>query len=290
SAAAPKLQDAPVLIDIKHMGLKSRLDFYDYRRAKGYALPIIASHMGVTGYSVDEWKSALGEAKLIRLKASNTPVVSVETHRRTAGEWGVFNKTFTYNPWTINLMDEDIEEVLNSDGLIGISLDVRILGWQDAVTKGDKEEYMSAEEFRFFFPELFRRLSTEELDVAESFFLPTKEERHPLSLCFNILHVVSTGKIRTDKDPWAHITIGSDFDGLINPLINCRDASKFSGLETVLMRWLPVAEKSYRRENGGTTLLERKANGEVDEGKLKATIRRLLYENGEAFIKTWLTP
>ncbi|MCY7352066.1 MAG: hypothetical protein LH606_15620, partial [Cytophagaceae bacterium] len=133
SAAAPKLQNAPVLIDIKHMGLKSRLDFYDYRRAKGYDLPIIASHMGVTGYSVDEWKSALGEAKLIRLKASNTPVVSVETHRRTAGEWGVFNKTLTYNPWTINLMDEDIEEVLNSDGLIGISLDVRILGWQDAV-------------------------------------------------------------------------------------------------------------------------------------------------------------
>lgn len=290
SKTTPKLQDAPVLIDVKHMSLKSRLQFYEHRRANGHErFPIIASHMGVTGYSVEEWKSALDEAKLVRLKASNTPVACFETRRRVAGEWGVVNKTFTFNPWTINLMDDDVEEILNSDGLIGISLDVRILGWQDLKSKGDKEEFMSAEEFRTFFPELFRKLSSQSIDAAESFLIPTKEERHPLALCFNLLHVVSAGKLRTGKDPWEHLTIGSDFDGLINPLINCRDASKFGNLESLLLRWLPVAEKSYRAENGGPALLPRGANGAVDDAGLKAVVRRVLFENGEAFVRKWLS-
>ncbi len=282
--------DASVLIDIKHMSLKSRLDLYAYRKQKGYSTPIIASHMGVTGYSMDEWKGALEEAKIVRLKASNAPVVKITTSRRPAGEWGVLNKGFTYNPWTINLMDEDIEEVLDSNGLIGISLDVRILGWQDAVSKGEKDEYLSAEEFRHFFPERFKSLSAETINPAESFLAPTREERHPLSLCFNLLHVVSAGRMRTDKDPWQHLTIGSDFDGLINPLINCRDASKISNLETVLFRWLPVAEERYRRENGGGPLLERTNRGDVNEAALKTVIRNVLYENGKRFISKWLIP
>lgn len=278
-------QDAPVLIDVKHMGLKSRLQFYAHRRANGFeGFPIIASHMGVTGYSVDEWKSALAEAKRTRLP-SGTPVVSLETTRRTAGEWGVVNKRFTFNPWTINLMDDDIVEILNSEGLIGLSLDVRILGWQDFVTKGEKAEFMSAEEFRFFFPELFRKLSAEPLDAAESFLVPTKEERHPLALCFNLLHIISVGKLLTDANPWERVTIGSDFDGLINPLVNCRDASRFPGLGSLLLRWLPVAEKSYRAENGGPLLLDRNARGEVDEAKLRKNVDRLLFENGEAFLR-----
>ncbi|GAB3266304.1 hypothetical protein GCM10027347_34230 [Larkinella harenae] len=279
--AKPSLKAAPVLIDIKHMSLKSRLDFYEYRRSKNYQLPIIASHMGVTGYSIDEWKAALNKATMIRLKISNAPVVRVETERKVAGEWGKINKTFTYNPWTINLMDEDIEEVLNSNGLIGISLDVRILGWQNALGKGEKEEYVSAEEFRFLFPDLSRRLAAEKTDPAESFLIPTKEERHPLAMCFNILHIVSTGLIRTDKDPWQHISIGSDFDGLINPLINCRDASKTSALEAALIRWLPVAEEAYRNENGGGPLLP-------TDTTLKALVRHILYENGRKFIEKWL--
>lgn len=290
SKTTPKLQDAPVLLDVKHMSLKSRLQFYEHRRANGHErFPILASHMGVTGYSVEEWKSALDEAKIVRLKASNTPVVRLETRRRVAGEWGVVNRTFTFNPWTINLMDDDVEEILNSDGLIGISLDVRILGWQDFLTKGEKDEFMSAEEFRTFFPERFRKLSAESIDVAESFLVPTKEERHPLALCFNILHVVSAGKLRTARDPWNHLTIGSDFDGLINPLVNCRDASRFGVLESLLLRWLPVAERSYRAENGGPALLPRTASGEVDDEALREVVGRVLFKNGDAFVRRWLS-
>ncbi len=276
---------APVLIDIKHLSLKSRLDLYAYRKQKNYALPLIASHIGVTGYSISAWQAALSEASLVKL-ASGEPSVEITVQRKMAGSWGVLNRTFTYNAWSINLMDEDIEAVLVSDGLIGVSLDVRILGWQDAPGKGDKAEFMSPEEFRFFFPDRARQLAGAS---TESELLPTKEERHPLALCFNLLHIVSVGKIRTDKDPWAHVCIGSDYDGLINPVINCRNVSQLNVLEDNLLRWLPIAERAYRDENGGSPLLHRNAQGEVDENQLKAIVRSVLYTNGEQFMSRWLT-
>ncbi|SOD79956.1 amidohydrolase family protein [Spirosoma fluviale] len=276
---------APVLIDIKHMSLKSRLDLYAYRKEKKYNLPLIASHIGVTGYSVNAWKEALNEASTMRL-SSGEPVVTINVDRKTAGFWGFINKEFTYNAWSINLMDEDIEAVLVSNGLIGISLDVRILGWQDLLSKGDKDEFMSAEEFRFFFPERARQLVP---PAVESQLKPTREERHPLALCFNILHVVSVGLIRTDQKPWKQICIGSDYDGLINPVINCRDVSQLSVLEENLIRWLPVAERAYRKENGGGPLLDRQPNGEVEPAYLKGLVRDILYTNGEQFMKRWLT-
>lgn len=278
---------APVLIDIKHMSLKSRLDFYAYRRKKNYTLPIVASHVGVTGYSVSGWQDALDEASLIKSPTgTGEPMAQINVHRKIAGVWGVINRTFTYNAWSINLMDEDIEEVLNSNGLIGVSLDVRILGWQDSLSKGDKDEFMSAEEFRVFFPERFQQLSG---SAPESEFLPTREERHPLALCFNILHIVSVGRIRTTQDPWKQICIGSDFDGLINPVINCRNVSQLPVLQENLIRWLPIAEKAYRDENGGSPVLVRNQQGEVDMDQLKDIVQNLVFANGERFLKRWIT-
>jgi hypothetical protein len=277
---------APILIDIKHMGLKSRLDFYAYRREKGYdKYPILASHMGVTGYSIEEWKAALDEARLVQ--ENDIPVAGVTIDRKRAGEWGFLNKTFTYNAWSINMMDEDIEAVLNSGGLIGISLDVRILGWQNILGKGDKEEFLSWEDFRYFFPEKFSKLSKDKKIFEESFFKPTQEERHPLAMCFNILHIVAVGKMFTNVDPWKSICVGSDFDGLINPLINCRDASKFPTLEKNLLKWLPVAEEAYRKENGGDALLPRTDKDKIDQAALRTIVSDIVVENGKRFMNQW---
>lgn len=275
---------APVLIDIKHMGLKSRLDFYQYRKEKGYTLPILASHMGVTGYSIAEWKNSIEEAYILK---EPVPNVGITIKRKKAGNWGIINQAFTYNAWSINMMDEDIEEVINSKGLIGIILDVRILGWQDIISKGDKEEFLSVSDFRFFFPDLYHRISGEK-DQIESFIAPTKEERHPLALCFNILHVASVGYLRTNVNPWQHICMGSDFDGLINPIKNCREASDFPALEENLLRWLPVAEVAYRNENGGPSLLPKDKNGSVDYVGLKKLVRDILFNNGKDFMQKWM--
>lgn len=246
-----KEKNAPVLIDMKHMSLKSRLDLYVHRRLKGYQVPILASHMGVTGYSISEWKNALESAQLLRME---TPCVEIVTNRKTAGKWGFLNKAFSFNPWTINLMDEDIEEVVNSKGLIGVSLDVRILGWQDLKSKGDKSELMSLEDFRYFFPERYARITgVKPTEDTESWLIPGKDERHPLALCFNIIHILSVIQTRNDlSEPWHYICLGSDFDGLINPVIECRNSGNFGELELLLLRWLPVGPKILHRRKRRT--------------------------------------
>lgn len=289
---ANELRNTPVYIDIKHMGAKSRRDFFAYRKEKNYNVPIIASHMGVTGYRYDEWIGNLKTASLFR--KADVQAIEIMTGRKKAGEWGFINKKFTFNPWSINLMDEDIEEILESEGMIGVSLDVRILGFQAEIgmSSKDQSEYLSVEDFRTFYPHVkVDGLATEALEdkeVIESWLVPSKEERHPLCLCFNILHIVSVGLIHTSVNPWKHICIGSDFDGLIDPVKICRDASKMPELEKDLIRWMPVAEESYRKQNGGPDLLERTANGQIDLGKLKTVVRQIMYENGKDFIQKWL--
>ena len=278
---------APVIIDVKHMSLKSRGDLYAFRTGSFKNIPVICSHAGVTGYSISAWKEALETARRVRLDSGEL-VIELKTGRKTAGRWGAINSEFTYNAWTVNLMDEDIEAILESNGLIGVSLDVRILGWHDTLSTGETNEFMSSGEFRHFFPERFAQLTSEPM---ESFLVPTRQERHPLSFCFNLLHIISVGLLRTNiglPQLWKHICIGSDYDGLINPLINCRDISQLSELESNLLRWLPVAEKAYRNENGGQPLLERDDVGEVDMTKLKAIVRNVMFNNGKQFIKNWL--
>ncbi|MDQ3682641.1 MAG: hypothetical protein M3352_06165 [Bacteroidota bacterium] len=106
-----------VLIDIKHMSLVARKQFYQFRRENGWEkIPIIASHLGVTGVSYDDLriKDIVWDRK--------TKCYKVFWYSKP----GLCGTKF--NPWTIGLYDEEIIEILNSLGLIGISLDQRIIG------------------------------------------------------------------------------------------------------------------------------------------------------------------
>ncbi len=289
-----------VLIDIKHMSLKSRQDFYAYRQEMGYTdIPIIASHMGVTGYSTDEWKEAVVEDEIYRVTNQGLRVIELKTKRKDAGKWGAaFNNKFTYNPWSINLMDDDIVEVVKSNGLIGISLDVRVLGFKSKVEilPVKPQEYFSIPEFSHHFPDFelnFVPSITQEAYIEdESYWFPDKEDRHPLCLCFNIIHtlvVIETEmevnaalSEKNQKQAHEYLCIGSDFDGLINPLKICPDSSRFQNLEKKLIKWLPIAAKAYHKENGGPDYFYTNFN---DSNMLKKIIRDILYNNGRRFLK-----
>lgn len=284
----------PLLIDIKHMGLKSRMDYYQMRKTESIKMPVIASHVGVTGYSIKEWKDALKRDKCKIYNYEGVRTVEIQMERRRCGEWGsAINNEFTFNPWSINLMDDDIIEILNSKGLIGMSLDVRILGFQAKIglNTGDQSEYISTADFQTHFPYIgLLTLPGDKLEAmaeaAESWLIPTKEERHPLCLCFNIIHIISVGQLRTDLPDeaiWRSICIGSDFDGLIEPVKVCQDAGSVQELEYNLLKWLPVAAKAYEKENGGG-MLQSFPQGDA----LKKAVRGIIYENGARFLQTWL--
>ncbi|MEQ8425515.1 MAG: hypothetical protein RIA63_12450 [Cyclobacteriaceae bacterium] len=103
-----------ILIDIKHMSASSRHNFYTeiirpYNRKPENQLskiPIIASQVGYSG--IDSLEALVKNAK-----------DGMETdHFRMQG----------FKAWNINLCDEDVIEIHDSKGLIGIALDSDLLG------------------------------------------------------------------------------------------------------------------------------------------------------------------
>jgi hypothetical protein len=108
-----------ILIDIKHMSYLSRTQFYKMRiNNKWTNIPLVVSHAGITGTSFSS-----APIKKIKPAKSAGDCDEVIWYQKK-GLCGTF-----FNPWTINLFDEDILEVLRSSGLIGISLDQRVIGY-----------------------------------------------------------------------------------------------------------------------------------------------------------------
>lgn len=256
-----------ILIDIKHMSLESRKQYYDILR-RDYSsqnIPILISHGGVTGVSWD-----------------NKPVVCW----KKSDEWikvryfrpkGLMKTRF--NPWSINLYDEEIKIIVESDGLIGLNLDERILGAKQK-RQGKRIEYFSPEEFNRhnFKKQLLRSIfawepfeiltdedrNTHEIEIrlreylqniimdhthiydfdgmlaeVERLYnlLPAQiiSDKGVKHLCNNILHII---KVAGDEG-WKHISIGSDFDGLINAVDSCKNATQSNNLADKLVGLLP---------------------------------------------------
>lgn len=94
-----------ILIDIKHMSLASRKWYYEQlrmRAAKGDTVPIVASHVGISGES---W---VGKEQ--------------EKERRKADRKSVLSQR------SIALYREDIQEIFRSKGILGIMLDKYRIG------------------------------------------------------------------------------------------------------------------------------------------------------------------
>ncbi|MBS2211750.1 membrane dipeptidase [Carboxylicivirga mesophila] len=230
----------PILIDIKHLSMVARKQFY----AKYSDKPIIASHVAVTGCS---W-STKPIAKFRKKKAH--PVYKVKYERQR----GHINGT-RFNPDSINLYDEDIKAILRSGGLIGLILDERVLGYAKEEKKTSKEFISDSEWNEFIAPmplaeQQHRHMDDDENQLDEEEERQNEEEEtlllvgegakrsmaqqrnHLLHLLNNIMHIMIVGQTM-DKpvNPGKHIVIGSDFDGLINAIDCCPAAEDFEFLQ-----------------------------------------------------------
>ncbi len=124
-----------IMIDIKHMSLIARLQLYAVRNTAGYAAinqPVICTHAGFTGISVKEIKDYVWTKD----NYSATCTVVKQGKPKKYGE----NLKPAFNASSINLYDEDIIEILQSGGMIGLSLDKRILGFQDYEEDSESRE------------------------------------------------------------------------------------------------------------------------------------------------------
>ena len=180
-----------------------------------------------------------------------------------------------FNPSSINLYDDDIEAVVDSGGLIGVSFDERILG---RGTKNKVLEIMAEPEFDFIVDhevnveqvnsaEFERRveyyninmkqktlrpndISKDKLKVQNTFKQQTADALYFLN---NLLYMVQIAgryceQQGIEKDPWSFFALGSDFDGLIDAIDCCKTGKEMAKFEALLVQLLAefiVSTNSY---------------------------------------------
>jgi len=153
-----------VLLDAKHMSISSRFWYYDYLdslAAIGDPIPLIYSHAGVAGISIED------ELFLKKDKPGK-------------------NKDAYFNRYSVNLADEEIKRIHDTEGLFGIMLDkYRLCG-----EKGK---------------ELIEQTQPNS---------PERKELYIKILAMNILQAVKASEASTG---WDIVCLGTDYDGMVQP-------------------------------------------------------------------------
>ncbi len=152
-----------IIPDVKHMSVASRNWYYQLlkdEKKKGNAIPVMFSHAAIAGMSEQD----------SRFLKKDKPKKY---------------KHLIYNNWTINLSDEDIRMVHETNGLVGLILDrYRLIGGVVGRQIEETEDYS---------------------DERKMIYLK--------SIALNLLYIVEQAG---NREGWNRICIGSDFDGAIN--------------------------------------------------------------------------
>ncbi|GAB3909236.1 hypothetical protein GCM10028803_46470 [Larkinella knui] len=299
-------EEKRILIDVKHLSLRARLDFYELRRQminEGHpSFPILATHMGVTGLSLND-AIVVPETGCRKFPEDDNcfEVEYVDAERLN----GFFVTTsfdtridiLRFNPWTINLFDEDITEIVESDGLIGFSFDSRILGNEvvdrerfskhemnplPSISGIDFDNEIDLENGEVIYPFQNKQEFGESRYPEKPFFdVPftsgeeLKKHTDLMALCQNIVHAVRIGGSKA----WDCICIGSDYDGLINSIDFVPNASVIPAMERLFKLYMTSMV---------TTLNEFIAERHTGEDRIDIPddfYERFVIENAKVFLK-----
>jgi len=251
-----------ILIDIKHMSLASRKDYYimieslramdDSRQAN---VPIICSHTAVNGIS---------------------------TLANAAAEKDNFDldKNSYVSKWDINLTDEDIVEIFKSDGLIGICMhDGRMPGnhFRKLLKKAKNN------------PKTINKLHVQ-MFLTNVFHI----------VKVNLEYIRKENLTRTTSkideiDAWKTVCLGSDNDGIIDPFDNFKSAGDLTSFrENVLLSLNSYVLPEYSGFNVVSLPNESQLTlQELDELMLKQpfveAIDKVFYDNTDAFLQKYFT-
>lgn len=198
-----------VHIDIKHMSSRSRKEYYDIIDAYNTAhpsnmIPVIMSHAAVNG------KPSLDDSAF-------NPSDSEDQYEHSTD----------FNPWSINLYDDEIIRIHKTKGLIGII-------FYQPILCGKKKK--------------------------KSSFLWGQKDWADLFAC-QIEHIVRTvynTGAADKKEIWNRIGIGSDFDGQINPTDKFATSDQLPTFKKFLTRFLNEDRfNPYRDRSEVNTLVDK---------------------------------
>lgn len=275
-----KMKEKNILLDIKHTSLYARKQLYDYRIGET-AWPLVCTHAGLTGIKKENRGKYFIETKM------EGDVLYVR-HYKPAG----YLLGTSFNASSINLYDEDVFEIVASGGLIGLSLDQRIIGVPEESmmsidNMGDiyEEEYISAGEKEFFThvlgnsPDNSDILIVADITNADKQDWPRFHARHFMNQVFHLFKICADFNYNMGEMA-RRICIGSDFDGMINPVDCCANVTKLESFKNYLVANFREWETDFTEVTGI------KISSFITPKKLMDNI---FYQNGADFLKDTYT-
>ncbi|MEO0528161.1 MAG: hypothetical protein AAFZ89_13095 [Bacteroidota bacterium] len=203
-----------ILVDTKHMSLNTRDDFIEIIRSfheAGDPVPIICSHTAVNGIPT-------------RQKAREIP----DRNR--------YDKNSYVSRWDINITDEDIREIFDTDGVIGVCM-------HDGRMPGGK--------FKKLLKENSRKLVTDE----------AVKRLHAQMFLTNIFHILKVNlqhirRLNTENpiasipetQAWKTICLGTDNDGIVDPFDHYNTAERLDDFKLRIAKALRLNEKPYMKK------------------------------------------
>lgn len=206
-------------IDVKHMSNDSRKQFYAILDNKyaGENIPIIVSHGACNGLRSQEEFD--------------------QTDYPEHAAW--------FNDKDINIFDNEILRIANSNGLFGLQMDERRIGSEAAVKKS-----------------------------KVLFFNKRKQLRKKSLLVWRQIQHIAEVLNSNGKFCWGIQSIGSDFDGIVNPLKGIWTAEDIADLADALVSHAD----DYLKDNRGNLI-------EFNRITSEAIIERVMHINATEFIE-----
>lgn len=273
------MQEKNILCDIKHTSLFARQQIYGLGWHGGN-WPLVCTHAGLTGiHSHNRRRYFLQHRKFgdgyLRVK-----------HYKPNG----YLAGTSFNACSINLYDDDVVTIINSGGLIGLSLDQRILGTpEDGMQSPDyldeiyDEEVISAGEREWF-------RGTSRPFIGDDFVLKSEDistardrqrsdmfhARHFMNQVFHLFAIARKNDI-TDATMTQRICIGSDFDGMINPVDCCKNVTGLTYFKDLLLTNYSQWEDEFEPDRFRIS----------DFISPQDLFENIFYRNGRAFLEKW---
>ena len=249
-----------ILIDTKHMSVAARKEFYAVirrkRKEENDPIPIIHSHAAINGwFTLDQAK---GKAETKDL-----------------------DKGHFFSRWQINLTNEDILEMYDSDGIIGVVL---------------HEGRMPGEGFKKAAGKLKKKVDKARAGSPRRARLEQELKDLYLKLIWsNIFHIV---KVVRENRPgnhrpangWKMIALGSDYDGLVDPMDSFPEVTNFQDLKSEMIAYLEGGKEICFAQNGVAVALPSAEVSELMFGQTAEEILDgILFGNTDRFLSKYFT-
>ncbi len=197
-----KSNGARILIDTKHMSLEARNDYakiINDLKDNGDNVPIVISHTAINGISTREKAAQRNDTNQL-------------------------DKRSYVSRWDINITDQDITEVFESDGVIGVCLhDGRMPGGKfKKLFKGFKKGFKPDESLNRLHTQMF---------LTNVFHIVKVNLKHIRR------HNANNPENKIlEVDAWKTICLGSDNDGIVDPFDNFSTASTLDDFKHRVMK------------------------------------------------------